>query len=309
MRAVQVLRKLVSRARLRSMLPGTKSMTEAKLAYLQDEVSQLRTLMRHLVAAHNLELPHISQTRESFDYQWGEIPEGESMLSSDTWRAGVEDTIIRLSGKPREWFAGKRVMDAGCGQGRWTYGFGRLGAASCVSCDQSEHGIRRTRKVAEEFGPSFEVEKKNLLEDLEHEEEFDMVWCFGVLHHTGDTYTAFRNVMKCVKPGGYLFLMIYGEPRPDHIEDYLYYHDMFDMRCRLRTRTFKEKVELLREKYGDDQLHGYFDAISPEINDLYRWDELEGWLLNSGFEDIQRTFPEHPNHHFVARKRPAEGSA
>jgi len=303
MRVPDILRKLSSAIRRTGIVPGRDKIMNVKIDYLQDEVSQLRTLMRHLVAAQNLELPHISQTKGSFDYQWREIPEGESMLSSETWRAGVVDTITRLSGRPRDWFPGKRVMDAGCGQGRWTYGFGKLGVRSCVSCDQSAGGISRTREIAAEFGSNFQVDQRNLLEDLDYDAGFDLVWCFGVLHHTGDTYKSLQNLVKCVKPGGYLFLMIYGEPRPDHIEDYLYYHEMFEMRCRLRNLQFDEKVKVLREKYGKDQMHGYFDAISPDINDLYRWDELESWLINAGFEDIQRTYPEHPNHHFVARKR------
>lgn len=51
-----------------------------------------------------------------------------------------------------------------------------------------------------------------------------------------------------------------------------------------------------------DYVHGYFDAISPEINDLYRWDEIIGWLKSAGFEDIKRTLSDHPNHHVIARK-------
>jgi hypothetical protein len=78
---------------------------------------------------------------------------------------------------------------------------------------------------------------------------------------------------------------------------------MFLMRAILRNLPFEEKMKLLEKRYGKERLHGYFDAISPPINDLYRWDEIESWLIKAGFEDIACTLPDHPNHHLVARKK------
>jgi SAM-dependent methyltransferase len=274
---------------------------EAKVAYLLDEVSGLRTLVRHLIADRIDQLPIVRQTRSSFNYQWRNLPEGQAMLSNPEFRARVPTQISELADLPKEWFTGKRVMDAGCGQGRWTYGFGQLGVGTCVSVDISEAGVSRTREVAKEFPGRIEVYQKNLLEDLGFAPDFDLVWCFGVLHHTGKTYVGFQNLARCVKPGGYLFLMIYGEPRPFAEGEYRYYHEMFDMRTRLRNLPFEEKVAVLRAKYGEQHLHGYFDAISPDINDLYRWDELVSWFAEAGFTDIKRTL-DHPNHHIVARK-------
>ena len=276
---------------------------ETIVGFLQDEVSGLRTLIRHLVAEKMDELPIFQQTRDSFDHQWAELPDGHAMLSSDEWKREVTNTVCRYAGIPADWFRGKKVMDAGCGQGRWTYGFGKLGVAECTSFDISDAGVASTRKVAEEFGDSFVVYKKNILEDLGFAEDYDMVWCFGVLHHTGDTYRGLRNLIRHVKPGGYLYLMLYGEPRRNNISDYQYYHDIFDMRCRTRNLPFSEKIKKIEDKYGKKYLHGYFDAISPDINDLYRWDEIVNWLLAAGFEDIRRTDLEIPNHMVIARKK------
>ena len=276
---------------------------EAKVAFLLDEVSGLRSLIRHLVAEKMDILPIFQQTKDSFDFQWDQLPEGYQLLSNDDWKDEVCDTICKFTGLPAEWFNGKRIMDAGCGQGRWTYGFGKLNAGSCEAFDISDAGIASTIETVKEFGDTFRVYKKNILESLQLPgENFDLVWCFGVLHHTGNTYGGFQNLIKHVKPGGYLFLMLYGEPRPNDLGDYAYYHEIYDMRCRIKNLPFREKVGKLEEKYEKDYVHGYFDAISPEINDLYRWDEIVGWLKSAGFEDIKRTLPDHPNHHVIARK-------
>lgn len=275
---------------------------ETKVAYLLDEVSGLRSLVRHLVSERVDSLPIARQTYASFEYQWRSLPEGHAMLSNVDFKAHVPQQLCQFTDLPAEWFRGKKVMDAGCGQGRWTYGFGTLGVARCVSFDISEAGVARTTEIANAFDGRVEVMQKNILKDLDLPADFDLVWCFGVLHHTGNTYAGFQNISSRVRPGGYLFVMIYGEPRPGYPDDYTYYHDMFDMRSRLRNLPFEEKVRAVEQKYGKELLHGYFDAISPDINDLYRWDELVGWLLDAGFEDIKRTAPG-TNHYIVARRK------
>jgi hypothetical protein len=51
-------------------------------------------------------------------------------------------------------------------------------------------------------------------------------------------------------------------------------------------------------------VHGYFDAISPPINDLHSFEELESWLIEAGFRDITRTMNAR-NHHVIGRRTTA----
>jgi len=39
--------------------------------------------------------------------------------------------------------------------------------------------------------------------------QFDYVLCLGVLHHTGDAYQGFKNILKLLKPGGYIAIGLY----------------------------------------------------------------------------------------------------
>ncbi len=279
---------------------------EAKVAFLLDEVSGLRSLARHLVAERLGQLPLFQQTQDSFDYQWRNLPAGHAMLSNPEWKQTAAEQVVGYTGLTRDWFRGRQVLDAGCGQGRWTYAFGKLEVGRCVAIDISPAAIERTGEVAREFGDRVQVRRADLVQEIGLPAEFDLVWCFGVLHHTGNTYRGFQNVARCVKPGGYLFLMIYAEPQRDRCDGYAYYHEMFEMRSRLRNLPFEEKVARLERKYGKERLHGYFDAISPEINDLYRWDELVSWVLAAGFEDVRRT-ADVPNHCLIARRRAGGG--
>lgn len=284
----------------RQLIPSTE--IDPYIRYLYYEVSELRSFMRHLVAEHNDIFPHFSQTKASFNHQWDALVEGRWMLSNAEFRKQLPDIVCQFTALDASWFPGKRVLDAGCGSGRFTYALRRLGA-SVVAVDQSEHGLAHAKAAVEEEGLGDDVEfiQCDLLEPLPVEGEFDLVWSFGVLHHTGDTFRGFRNVARLVKPGGYLFLMLYGEPRLGVLDDFKYRVDYARLRAMAKNQTPEEITEIIkREKPGQD-VHGWFDAISPTINDCYQPEEIEGWLLEHGFTDIQRT-EKMANHHLVARR-------
>jgi SAM-dependent methyltransferase len=278
------------------------AMLEAKTAFLLDEVSELRRLLRRSLEESRPYQDEVERSRRSFDFQWQHLPEGKAMLSNEEWKAGVTATMARFTGLPPAWFAGRAVLDAGCGLGRWTYGFGRLGVASCHSFDISAAACAKTAEVAAAFGPGFTVATRDLTRPLEVAEAYDLVWCFGAIHHTGAPYAAFANLAPLVKPGGYLFVMLYGEPRPAEMGDYGYYHTIFETRCRVRHLRLPDKVNALEKKFGPEHLHGYFDAVSPEVNDRFRWDEVVHLFQTHGFSQVTRTLPDHPNHHVIGRK-------
>ena len=287
---------------------------EERLAYLEQVVEYLRLessrqsmLLRHVTAPVIHDLPQVRQTKESFDYQWAAIPAGVAMLDNQQFRAQATSFVTRFTALPAEWFRGKRAIDAGCGNGRYSWALCRLGAA-VLSLDQSEHGLRQTADVCREF-PAHRTMKVDLLQPVPISERADLVWSFGVLHHTGDTYRAFRHIAPLVAPGGYLFMMIYGEPRPYAIDDFIEVNEYASWGRRTANLELPAKLEAIRagmaagelRMVGEEFVNGYFDAISPPINDLHTFEEVESWLLEAGFTDIRRTI-ESRNHHVVGRR-------
>jgi 2-polyprenyl-3-methyl-5-hydroxy-6-metoxy-1,4-benzoquinol methylase len=276
--------------------------------YLINEVTRLSALLRYVSAPIIHGLPYAQQTRESFDFQWEKLPKGRWNLENAKFREEAPGYVCRFTGLPAHWFKDKKVIDVGCGGGRYSWALCRMGA-EVLSIDQSEYGLDRTRKACESF-PNHRIMRVNLLEKVDIPETFDLVWCFGVLHHTGDTYGTFKKIVPLVKPGGYLFLMLYGEPRRGITDDYMAVNEYDHWRRKTRNMTFDERLQAVRRgmrkkeflAWGDEYIEGYFDAISPTINDLYSWEEVEGWLLLQNFEEIKRT-AENRNHHVIARKR------
>ena len=100
---------------------------EERIAYLEEVVEYLHwqttnqaALLRHLVGPDVHDLPAVRRTRASFDFQWADIPTGHSMLDNEEFRPEPPD-MSAFTGLPPEWFKGKRVIDAGCGIGRYSW--------------------------------------------------------------------------------------------------------------------------------------------------------------------------------------------
>ncbi|MDD5680369.1 MAG: class I SAM-dependent methyltransferase [Candidatus Omnitrophica bacterium] len=253
------------------------------------------------------EKPKAEQTKESFDFQWETMPKGRWNLENEEFRREATGYVCQFTALPAEWFKGKKALDAGCGGGRYSWALCKLGA-DVLSIDQSAHGLKRTKEACKDF-PGHRVMQADLLKPLNISETFDLVWCYGVLHHTGDTYGAFKRITPLVRKDGFIFLMIYGEPRKGVIGDYAAVNEYEYWRRKTRNMTLDERLGAVKKAMregrfavkGDEYIEGYFDAISPLINDLYRFEEIENWLLSEGFCDIRRTV-ETRNHHIVARK-------
>jgi len=230
------------------------------------------------------------QTLASFDYQWKELPEGGGLLTDDWFGEHVDEILSEeLLCLTRDWFAGKRVLDAGCGNGRWTIGLLRLGS-EVVAVDASSHGLRRLEEAVDDLVPegrerleTREIDLLRLPEDLASD-RFDLVFSFGVLHHTGDTWRALENIARLVAGDGVLFLYLYGRESlgaPTRAKLQL-------TRLALAPLPFGLKRWLLESRPQLD-VHQAFDSLSPTINERHSMAEVTEHLSAADFPSIERT--------------------
>jgi SAM-dependent methyltransferase len=229
----------------------------------------------------------VAQTRASFEYQWSHLPNGRHSLADEAFRGQVPGFLCRLTGLEAAWFAGRRVLDAGCGPGRHSFGFSALGARVSI-LDLSVTGVRRASEACAAFPNFTGGVAADLCRPLPFAPAFELVWSYGVLHHTGRTRAAFDRLADCVAPGGRLFVMLYGEPRPDRIDDYRSFVWLETWRRRCRDLPFAETVGRLRPRLDDGDLLAYFDSISPAINDRHTFGEVQRWFEERGFVEVER---------------------
>ncbi len=111
--------------------------------------------------------------------------------------------------------AGKTFLDIGSGSGLFSLAAHRLGA-QVFSFDYDTDSVGCTQYLQTTYGISgqpWSVEQGSVLnpEFLKKFGPVDIVYSWGVLHHTGNMYQAFQNVVPLVKDGGKLFISIYND--------------------------------------------------------------------------------------------------
>jgi SAM-dependent methyltransferase len=233
------------------------------------------------------------QTLASFDFQWGELPAGEAMLS-DPWFVENVDRIVasELLGIDRGWFRGREALDAGCGGGRWTLGLLRLGCR-VTAVDFSPHALESTRAQMARLAPEALAEGRLATEKVDllsmpaplAGRRFDVVFSFGVLHHTGDTRRALGNVAGLTRDDGVLFAYLYGVRSLTPARRLA----LALARAGLAPFGFRAKRMLLARILPGRDTHQAFDLLSPLVNDRQTHEEVEGWLRELGFSDVTRT--------------------
>ncbi|MDR1471239.1 MAG: class I SAM-dependent methyltransferase [Synergistaceae bacterium] len=132
---------------------------------------------------------------------------------SDERIAEAEKSLLKMLGE--ETLRGRTFLNIGSGSGLFSLTARRLGA-KVRSFDYDPQSVKCTEELKRRYfddDPDWEISEGNALDSewLASFGEWDIVYSWGVLHHTGDMWTALGNVAELVKPGGALFISIYND--------------------------------------------------------------------------------------------------
>jgi len=248
---------------------------------------------------------------ESFGREWAYFKHGEDR----SWGQAVELRLAKFLkhvGLSEDAISGKRVLDAGCGNGTLSEAVAGLGC-EVVASDLSDSVVAAHRYFSRHEG-RVRFLQTDLMRHAFKPSSFDVVYCAGVLHHTPGTRGTLARVAETVAPGGRLFVWLYWS--------------VPGMKYRLRTRLRNVVAPLpmpvkhsltvalgaekaLRSRItrsGDlnwrESMIGAHDFYTPR----YRWehtpDELRAWFAELGFIDVELTESERDGFGMVA-VRPA----
>jgi SAM-dependent methyltransferase len=139
----------------------------------------------------------------SFGVEWNRYPRTQLDRANGTRISRVR--FERVTGLAPEALAGRRVLEAGCGMGRFLdvlagAGAEVWGADLSLAVEPAEENTRDR--------PRCQVVQADLHE-LPFGADFDFVYSIGVLHHTPDPEAAFGAIARHLAPGGRICVWVY----------------------------------------------------------------------------------------------------
>ncbi len=146
------------------------------------------------------------RTVKAFERQWRAYGRLARLFGKDREAMAANLTGPRLSRRiDGAWYRGRRVLDAGCGHGRYLDAFSALGA-EVVGVDAGngpeEAGVPVDRE-------DLAVVQGSVLRLPFRDASFDLVFCDGVIHHTPDPARAYAELARVVRPGGAVYVWVY----------------------------------------------------------------------------------------------------
>lgn len=153
---------------------------------------------------------HGAQVRDGQRFEFGKNWLGFVRLVDDERIAEAQASLREYLGD----IAGETFLDIGSGSGLFSLAARRMGAR-VQSFDYDPSSVEATRILRQRCQPddpdwtvvgAGSVLDRAFLGSLG---QFDVVYAWGVLHHTGDLWSALGNVIDVVKPGGRLYLSVY----------------------------------------------------------------------------------------------------
>jgi SAM-dependent methyltransferase len=236
----------------------------------------------------------------SFGFQWNYF--AKSQLDSANGTTRSRDAFLEKTGFRLEELRGKRVLDAGCGMGRFAEIAAGAGA-EVHAVDLSAAVEAAQKNLAGKGDLSFY--QGDILNLPFAEGTFDYIYSIGVLHHTPSTRRAFQSLVPLLGPGGRIAIWVYSTklrllvgseilrpvtsrlPKPALLKLCRVAVPLYAVH-RMPLVGFLTRILIPTSLNEDPEWRWLdtFDWYSPRYQFKHTYDEVEGWFREAGLVDL-----------------------
>jgi 2-polyprenyl-3-methyl-5-hydroxy-6-metoxy-1,4-benzoquinol methylase len=221
----------------------------------------------------------------------------------------VEPHITRFAQFER--WSGKKVLEVGCGIGSHTVRFARHGA-SVTALDLSEKSVELAQSRIQAYGLEGRVrffvgnaEELDLFVPLE---TYDLVYCFGVIHHTPHPERVLAQMQNYVRPGSTVKIMVYnrhswkalwvlftyGKGRFWQMDQLIARHSEAETGCPVTYTYSRSEARALLERAGFRVTESWVDHIfAYRIPDYTEYNYVKIWYFRSLPQPVFRWLEQH----------------
>jgi 2-polyprenyl-3-methyl-5-hydroxy-6-metoxy-1,4-benzoquinol methylase len=193
--------------------------------------------------------------------------------------------------------AGKSFLDIGSGSGLFSLAARRCGAM-VHSFDYDPQSVSCTRELKRRYFPEdskWTVERGSVLDRayLDKLGAFDIVYSWGVLHHTGRMWEALDNVKPLVRMGGCLFIAIYND-QGEVTDRWARVKERFNSLPRPLARLYALKIIAAEERKSvaghlrtggiGNWLKSWSEYDSNSARGMSRWHDWIDWIGGLPYE-------------------------
>lgn len=246
------------------------------------------------------DIPRLTRDQHlaSFGRQWNKYEVAHDDEDRATFQAKTGVSLSDLSGL--------RILDAGCGGGRYSKVCGEAGA-TVIGADHTA-AVEKARQLCGHL-PNVNFVQADLKQLPFAPASFDFVFSIGVMHHDADTKSVFDAVAKMVKPGGRYSVWLYRRNQwwQERINDALRRRttrmapEKLERWCEwgawlgglpVANKTFNKVVNFSAHPNHENRVCDTFDWFAPQYQYHHTIEELRSWFDAAGFVNLRVLPPE-----------------